>query len=71
MSAVAPSWMGLDRAAAIIGAEVVTLRRAVERNSRRTPSGTIEAAFDGVRARKFGRKWKVTLDASWLNPFGR
>jgi hypothetical protein len=63
---VAPArWLRLDDAARILGVNVVTLRRAVERHTRRDPHGRLYAEFDGVHARKLGRHWRVFLDACW------
>jgi hypothetical protein len=62
------SWLSIDEAAAILGVRVITLRRAVERNARRNPDGGVTSATDGVRARKFGRRWRVALDPQWLEP---
>jgi hypothetical protein len=61
----AARWMRLDDAARILGVNVVTLRRAVERHARRDPEGRLYAEFDGVHARKLGRHWRVFLDACW------
>jgi hypothetical protein len=59
------SWMRIDEAARILAVRVVTLRRAIDRNARRDSTGCIDAAFDGVRARKLGRHWRVLLDPCW------
>jgi hypothetical protein len=61
-------WMSVDAAAEILGVPVITFRRALERSARRRPDGGVEAHVDGVRARKFGRLWRVLLDQSWLEP---
>ena len=61
-------WLSIDQAAAILGVSVVTLRRAVERNARRASDRCTTSAIDGVRARKFGRRWRVALDTQWLEP---
>ena len=58
-------WMTIRRAAEILGFAPVSLRRAIERNSRRTVSGCIEANFDGLTARKLGRSWRVRLSSAW------
>jgi hypothetical protein len=42
------------------------LRRTLERKAVRTADGGVEASFDGVRARKLGRLWRVQLSASWV-----
>lgn len=57
--------MSVREAAEIIGFAVVSLRRAIERNARRAADGGTEASFDGVRARKIGRNWRVQLSSAW------
>ena len=64
----AARWLRLDEAAAILGVPIVTLRRAIERNARRGADGSVLSKTDGVHARKFGRRWRVVLDAHWLAP---
>jgi hypothetical protein len=64
-------WMDSDEAAAIIGVSPVQLRRTIERHAHRLPSGGIVATTDGVRARKFGRRWRVALDPLWHDPLAR
>jgi hypothetical protein len=61
-------WLSIEEAAAILNVRVVTLRRAVERCATRGADGCVASAIDGVRARKFGRRWRVALDAQWLHP---
>lgn len=58
-------WMSVRQAAGIIGFNTVSLRRVLERNSRRAPDGAVEASIDGLRARKLGRSWRVQLSDSW------
>jgi hypothetical protein len=41
------------------------LRRTLERRARRATDGVIEAAFDGIRARKFAGRWRVHLGPGW------
>jgi hypothetical protein len=59
-------WLGVDEAARILGVPVLTLRRALERSARRDRHGCVHAEVVGVRARRFGRRWRVWLD--WLEP---
>lgn len=61
-------WMSVDEAARILGVTIITLRRALERAARRKPDGCIEAAVDGLVARRFGRRWRVHLAPGWLAP---
>lgn len=61
-------WMSVREAAAVLGFAVVSLRRAIERHARRAPDGGIEASFDGLRARKLGRTWRVQLGSRWTAP---
>jgi hypothetical protein len=62
--------MTVARAAEILDLPVTTLRRAFERNAKRV-EGTVVAQIDGVVGRKFGRHWRVWLDAQWTSPAGR
>ena len=61
-------WMSVEGAAAILGIPVITLRRTIERNARKGKDGSVEARVQGVTARKFGRLWRVFLDATWTKP---
>ena len=58
-------WMSVDAAATILSVSPVMLRRLLERSARRNASGLIEAAVDGIVARKVGRLWRVRLDEGW------
>ena len=60
-----PSWITIREAAGVLGYTPVSLRRAIERNSRRAADGGIEARFDGLRAKKLGRTWRVLLSRAW------
>jgi hypothetical protein len=62
---VAASWMRVEDAARVLDVNVVTLRRAIERNARLDEEGRQHASFDGIRARKLGRHWRVALDSCW------
>ena len=59
------SSLRLEEAAQILGVAVVTFRRAIDRHARRDADGRIFFEFDGVRARKLGRLWRVLLDPCW------
>lgn len=58
-------WVSVRIAARTLGFTPVSLRRAIERHARRAEDGTIEARFDGLRARKLGRTWRVQLSSAW------
>ncbi len=62
------AWMSIEEAAGVLRVPTVTFRRAIERSARRTADGSVEARVDGVRARKFGRLWRVWLDPGWTKP---
>ena len=59
-------WTSVDVAAEFLGTTATALRRTLERRVLRAADGGIEANGDGVRARKFGRLWRVQFSASWL-----
>jgi hypothetical protein len=44
------------------------LRKALEHRAHRGADGGITAAWDGVFARKLGRRWRVALGAGWSLP---
>jgi len=60
-----PSWLSLLAAAEHLGEPPDSLRKKLDRVSKRSPDGGIEAELDGLRARKLGRLWKVRLSDSW------
>lgn len=60
-----PRWTSIREAALILGFGTVSLRRLIERHSRRAADGGIEAVVDGLRARKIGRTWRVQLSTAW------
>jgi hypothetical protein len=67
--AVAPApWVSLDKAASHLGMSAEALRKTLERRAVRAPDGTTEAALDGIRARKFGRLWRVRFSEAWGIP---
>jgi len=61
-----PRWLGIPRAAPIIGMTDGALRRAIERRARRRYDGSLEAVFDGIRARKLGGRWRVLIGDAWM-----
>jgi len=60
------SWVSLASAAVYLGLTPTALRRTLERRAVHLPDGSVEAEVDGVRARKFGRLWRVRFDDRWL-----
>ncbi len=65
MSGPLPRWLPLPTAATALGLTAAALRRTLERNAKVGVDGTVEANIDGVRARKFGRLWRVHLGPGW------
>jgi len=61
-------WMSVAEAAAIVRYDAVSLRRAIARHARKNADGAIEAAFDGIVARKIGNTWRVWLSPAWRRP---
>lgn len=59
-------WMSVREAAGVLAMHPDALRRALERKAVRAADGVVEAAMDGVRARKFGRLWRVSFSARWV-----
>jgi hypothetical protein len=41
------------------------LRKQFERRARQVPDGGTEADVDGVRARKFANRWRVSFGQAW------
>lgn len=61
-------WMTVEEAAPTMSVTPEALRARLRRNARRAPDGGIEADIDGLRARKFGRSWRIVLGARWSEP---
>jgi hypothetical protein len=61
----ATRWVSVQTAADLLGMTAAALRKALDRRSIRTPDGGIEAELDGVRGRKLGRLWRVSLGPAW------
>lgn len=69
MPASAPTrWISLQSAADLLSLTPAALRKSLDRRSLRTPDGGVEAELDGVRGRKLGRLWRVTLSSAWTVP---
>jgi hypothetical protein len=61
-------WYTLLEAARLLSFSPAALRRRLERRARRTPDGGTEAEVDGVKARKFGNRWRVSFNTAWAVP---
>jgi len=59
-------WYLLRDAANVLGLSPEALRKQFERKARRAPDGGVEAEVDGVPARKFANRWRVSLGEAWL-----
>jgi hypothetical protein len=60
-----PQLYTLAEAAARLAKKPDALRKQFGRHSRRAPDGGTEAIIDGVRARKYGKQWRVTFGERW------
>ena len=61
-------WVSVERAASHLGLNAAALRKTLERRAVRAADGATEAAVDGVRARKFGRLWRISFSEAWGAP---
>lgn len=61
----AARWLTLGVAALSLDMTAAALRRTIERRARRADDGVLEAAFDGIRARKFAGRWRINLGPGW------
>ena len=66
--AASTRWFSVQAAADILGLTAAALRKSLDRRAIRAPDGGIEADLDGVRGRKLGRLWRVSLSAAWSQP---
>ena len=55
-------WFPVREAARILSTTPDALRRLLERRAKGSP----HAHFDGIRARKFANRWRVSCDEPWL-----
>lgn len=60
-----PRWFALRDAAAILSVTPNALRKQLERRAVRAADGGTEAVVDGVRARKFANRWRVSFSRAW------
>lgn len=61
------TWINLTEASQILGISIRTLRQNLATQARkqpRRPGEVLEVQLDGIRARKLGRTWRVSLE-SW------
>lgn len=58
-------WYALRDAAPLLGVSVGALRKLLERRAIRAADGGVEAHVDGVKARKFANRWRVSLGPAW------
>lgn len=59
-------WYALRDAAQILAISPGALRKLLERRARRAADGGVEASLDGVRARKFTNRWRVSFGKPWV-----
>ncbi len=59
-------WLSLLAAAEHLGESADSLRKKLERASRKGADGVIEAQLDGLVGRKLGRLWKLRLSSGWV-----
>lgn len=60
-------WMTVEQGAVVLAMSSEALRRSLERKAVRAPDGGVEASWDGIRGRKLGRLWRVSLSERWMN----
>jgi len=58
-------WYTLTDAAARLSLSTDALRRQFERHAKRAKDGGTEAHIDGIRARKFANRWRVSFGEPW------
>lgn len=64
-AAAALRWYALRDAAPMLGVSTAALRKLLERRAVRAADGGTEARVDGVRARKFANRWRVSFGKPW------
>lgn len=63
--ALMPRWYALRDAATILSVTPSALRKQLERRAVKVADGGTEARVDGVRARKFANRWRVSFGRVW------
>ena len=63
-----PRWLTVRAAADALSVTPDALRRKLERRALGQTDCSAEVNIDGVRARKFGRLWRVLLAGPWGEP---
>lgn len=58
-------WYALRDAARVLGVSASALRKVLERRAARAADGGVEATVDGVRARKFANRWRISFGEAW------
>lgn len=58
-------WYALREAAEILGLSAGALRKLLERRAQPARDGVYEAHVDGVRARKFTNRWRISFGDPW------
>lgn len=58
-------WIPLRDAATALAVSQAALRKIFERRAELGSDGVLEATVDGVHARKFGGRWRVSFSEQW------
>ena len=58
-------WYPLRDAAPLLGVSTDALRKLLERRAQLAADGATEARVDGIRARKFANRWRVSFGKAW------
>jgi len=59
-------WYPIRDAAPVLGVTPEALRKLLERRAVRSADGSVEALVDGVRARKFANRWRISFGKAWV-----
>jgi len=60
-----PTWLTVRDAAAVLAMSIDALHMALARRARKSVDGTVSAEWDGISARKIGRRWRIALSSRW------